>query len=553
MICPDKIAALPIDDRYKEAINAFCSIPDNASACELLCDAPPDVIAMKFQQVEDELASYVEEGVPPELAAVAQQQAPEFAQAAGQFLQEAGPSILAQERESRQVQKFAKGGLASLGRFGDQHVAHVQKGEMVVPNHVLNDTPGLRAELGLLMARRGADPARYTVGGRKASYNPRTGRQEFFSLGGIIGGVVGFAVGGPIGAAIGAGAGTMVDTGDPLEALGMAAAGFGLGTFAAGAGFGAAAGAGAGGAGSLGAGLSASEGISAYAAGTGATAGTAGLAGAADAALIGSSAFPGAAAGTAAMSAPAISSSMAGAGALGGGVTAGEAMLGGLGSTLPTASTMFPAAAPAATTTAASAGGGSFLGGLWDKAAAFATEHPFMTAGLAASTVLPSLMTPEMPTKPGGGRYDLQTDPSAQYGYYDFETLGPSDLFGNIDQMGSGVPGTPGTPQQVGAAINAPSGYSYAQNLMQAPAPQQQQLPMYNAAVAPWNVPSYASLAEGGHVRGAGTATSDSIPAYLSDGEFVMTNRAVRGAGGGNLREGARRLYAMMDELERRA
>jgi len=400
MICPDKIAALPIDDRYKEAINAFCSIPDNASACELLCDAPPDVIAMKFQQVEDELASYVEEGVPPELAAVAQQEAPEFAQAAGQFLEEAGPNILAQERESRQVQKFAKGGLASLGRFGDQHVAHVTKGEMIIPNYVLNDT-GLRPELNKIMERMGADPARYTVGGEKVSLNPRTGRPEFLSLGGIIGGIAGVALapvtGGAslaLAAGIGAAAGTMLDTGDPMEALMMGGAAFGLTSFAAGAGL---FGAGAAGtsAGALGGGLSAAEGMSAYAAGTGATAGTAGLAGAADAALIGSSAFPGAAAGTAAMSAPAISSSMAGAGALGGGVTAGEAMLGGLGSTLPTASTMFPAAAPAATTTAASAGGGSFLGGLWDKAAAFATEHPFMTAGLAASTVLPGLMTPK--------------------------------------------------------------------------------------------------------------------------------------------------------------
>jgi len=81
---------------------------------------------------------------------------------------------------------------------------------------------------------------------------------------------------------------------------------------------------------------------------------------------------------------------------------------------------------------------------------------------------------------------------------------------------------------------------------------QQQKLPLYEAAMAPYgNVPKY--YAEGGHIRGNGTATSDSIPAYLSDGEFVLTNRAVRGAGGGNLREGARRLYAMMDELERRA
>ena len=36
----------------------------------------------------------------------------------------------------------------------------------------------------------------------------------------------------------------------------------------------------------------------------------------------------------------------------------------------------------------------------------------------------------------------------------------------------------------------------------------------------------------GGVVNGPGTGTSDSIPAMLSDGEFVMTARAVDGAGG---------------------
>lgn len=35
------------------------------------------------------------------------------------------------------------------------------------------------------------------------------------------------------------------------------------------------------------------------------------------------------------------------------------------------------------------------------------------------------------------------------------------------------------------------------------------------------------AFSRGGHVRGPGTGTSDSIPAYLSDGEFVMKRRAV--------------------------
>ena len=56
-----------------------------------------------------------------------------------------------------------------------------------------------------------------------------------------------------------------------------------------------------------------------------------------------------------------------------------------------------------------------------------------------------------------------------------------------------------------------------------------------------------------GPISGPGTGTSDSIPAMLSDGEFVMTAKAVRGAGGGSRREGARRMYQMMRKFERNA
>ena len=43
--------------------------------------------------------------------------------------------------------------------------------------------------------------------------------------------------------------------------------------------------------------------------------------------------------------------------------------------------------------------------------------------------------------------------------------------------------------------------------------------------------------------------TSDSIPAMLSDGEFVMTAKAVRGMGDGN-KKGAAKMYQMMNKLE---
>lgn len=69
------------------------------------------------------------------------------------------------------------------------------------------------------------------------------------------------------------------------------------------------------------------------------------------------------------------------------------------------------------------------------------------------------------------------------------------------------------------------------------------------------------TMATGGLVQGAGTETSDSVPAIidgktpaaLSSGEFVWTGQAVRGAGDGDRMEGARRLHSMMKKMEARA
>lgn len=89
-------------------------------------------------------------------------------------------------------------------------------------------------------------------------------------------------------------------------------------------------------------------------------------------------------------------------------------------------------------------------------------------------------------------------------------------------------------------------------------------LPM-NTPGVPMNTPSgfaiggIASLAVGGYPRrtgqisGPGTPTSDSIPAMLSDGEFVFTEKAVRGMGNGSRRTGAKKMYALMHQLEKNA
>ena len=61
---------------------------------------------------------------------------------------------------------------------------------------------------------------------------------------------------------------------------------------------------------------------------------------------------------------------------------------------------------------------------------------------------------------------------------------------------------------------------------------------------------NWRNAAGGGEIMGAGTGTSDSIPARLSDGEFVMTADAVRGAGNGSRDLGAARMYDLMSQFE---
>jgi hypothetical protein len=79
----------------------------------------------------------------------------------------------------------------------------------------------------------------------------------------------------------------------------------------------------------------------------------------------------------------------------------------------------------------------------------------------------------------------------------------------------------------------------------------------------PMSPVSFNQFADGGYIQGPGTGRSDSIPARiyqdgqpvqearLSDGEFVMTERAVRGAGNGDRAKGAARMYRMMREFEK--
>lgn len=147
----------------------------------------------------------------------------------------------------------------------------------------------------------------------------------------------------------------------------------------------------------------------------------------------------------------------------------------------------------------------------------------------------------------GGGRQIAQ--PYNTAGMYDFRPRYAAQ--GGMMETAGAFPANPLTMSNPAMAMGA------------------HQLPMNTSGVA-MNTPmgfanggmppaGIASLAVGGYPRrtgqisGPGTPTSDDIPAMLSDGEFVFTEKAVRGMGNGSRRAGAKKMYALMHRLEKNA
>jgi len=101
--------------------------------------------------------------------------------------------------------------------------------------------------------------------------------------------------------------------------------------------------------------------------------------------------------------------------------------------------------------------------------------------------------------------------------------------------------------------VRKPEDYLYAMNMF----PQQQTQTFADGGIASLGYKAGGKVRtyprKTGAINGPGTETSDSIPALLSDGEFVFTAKAVRGAGGGSRRAGAKRMYALMKALENKA
>jgi len=71
--------------------------------------------------------------------------------------------------------------MANFGRYGDDTVAHVETGELIVPRALIEKNPELKESIFKHLKELGVeDPERYVVGESKNSVNPTTGLPEFF-------------------------------------------------------------------------------------------------------------------------------------------------------------------------------------------------------------------------------------------------------------------------------------------------------------------------------------------------------------------------------------
>jgi hypothetical protein len=284
----------------------------------------------------------------------------------------------------------------------------------------------------------------------------------------------------------------------------------------------------------------------------------------------------------------------------------------GLGSLNYQAPTNYLAGAPSASSAGISSLGGSTgaasspgffsnltsgnFGAAGSDALNFAKTYPGYTAmGALALTGAMGGFTPEQTSPPGlvdrdasgrpiTGEELIAADPS-KYVVQGMPGVG-YDASGNIDPRGTPYQPNPAfqnaqtfaTPQY--GAPGQPTYPTYTPPMMAAapvpgnPVPQPYNtMAMYN--FMPSNQPRY--MADGGiagmfppgesvmrmnrggyprktgQISGPGTETSDDIPAMLSDGEFVVTAKAVRGIGNGSRRAGAKKLYRMMHAMEKKA
>ena len=73
--------------------------------------------------------------------------------------------------------------IAEYGRYGDDTLAHVETGELIVPKVLLEKNPALKESILEHLEELGVeDPERYIVGSEFNSLNPDTQLPEFFGF-----------------------------------------------------------------------------------------------------------------------------------------------------------------------------------------------------------------------------------------------------------------------------------------------------------------------------------------------------------------------------------
>ena len=436
--------------------------------------------------------------------------------------------------------------LAALGRYEDTYMVHAAEGETVVPRDVLDANPILKTALFAQMRSMGIEnPDRYVVGSGLNSVNPITGQPEFFfkkikrlvkKIAAPVGGTIGFALAGPAGAAIGSGLGSLVGGASPEQALGTAAIGGFLGY----------------GAGKFDTNLQGQL--------QGAFRGIPGIGG-----LMPAQAVP---------------------------ASPGGGLLN---------------AARAASRRAASP-----EGGLFSRFGAFAKKNPLLAAGLAGAggLAISSLMSgsgAEQEEFPEPLRYqdylrernalgdNATPDQVRQLRIsYGLPPTPPTPMEGLQPGYGMADGGNPIAEMSIGeqaALVNdlnmriseivaemAKPGADIP-SLLEAKRMQERQIDAILGAGSQPYTPNDGEVVQeeviveanrggglsqlrdqmvamqgfprrNGAISGPGGPRDDLIPAMLSDGEFVMNERAVRGAGGGNLNLGTRRMYDLMNRFE---
>jgi hypothetical protein len=457
--------------------------------------------------------------------------------------------------------------LAALGRYEDTYMIHAAQGETVVPGDVLDANPILKGALFAQMKAMGIDePSRYVVGSNLNSINPITGQPEFFfkkikrlvkKIAAPVGGTIGFMIGGPTGAAIGSGLGSLVGGGTPKQALTAAALG-GVAGYGAGVAF-----------------PNLQAGMQSYAS---AIPGIGGLIPGGAAPLGYNTGFASSVPGAAA------TSSVPGAAATG----ASNGLLNtalGLAKEYPLETAGLGIAAYSA-----------FASGAEEQE--FEDEKTYSDYLLARKTLgseataddikrlrlsfrLPAEppvqlegLRPGVPMAEGGSpavaAAALNRSPAAT------PTMTVAQQAGRINQINQQISGVVGQMAREGA--NIPE-LRERKSLLEAEidkilnSPNRTSLPMAPRQAEPPPMPGAVSAARGGglsdlrdqmiarqgfprrsgQISGLGGETDDLVPAMLSNNEFVFTADAVKGAGGGSVDLGTDRMYAMMNQLERRA